>query len=99
MSIILWNGVIPWLGLKQARGEFWAFAFLVGMVVSLIVGFLSSAFSSVLRETYPRLEIRTGPVHGQITVRNRRILTWFIGLVVLPIVTSIIASLVWALFD
>jgi hypothetical protein len=55
-------------------------------------------FNSILTETYPKIEIRTGPQHGQAGVRNRRVINWVVGFVILPILTSFVASVILLLW-
>ena len=50
----------------------------------------------MLNETFPNVELRTGPTHSQGTLQKRRVLNFVMTIIVLPFFVSVLASVVLA---
>jgi hypothetical protein len=79
------DGWFAWLGLIG----------IVGAGASLLV---IDPFSRMLQKTFPNVELRIGPTHGQASLQKRKVLNFVMTMIVLPLSISILASVVLAVF-
>lgn len=70
----------------------------VGLLAAIPSMLVVERFSRMLRSTFPDVELRTGPTHGQTTLQKRKMLTFLMTTIILPFFVSILASVALAVF-
>jgi hypothetical protein len=90
--------LLPPEAAEAARTDRLALLGAVGLLAALPSTLVVDRFRRMLRSAFPDVELRTGPTHGQTTLKKRKMLSFLMTTIILPFIISILASMVLAVF-